>query len=264
MPAPRNALKHALAEGKMQIGLWNSFASPTASEIVGQAGYDWVLVDAEHTPNSVASLQMQLQAMNGAPSTPIVRVPVGEDATLKRVLDIGAQSVLVPMVHTSEQAAAMVRAVRYPPHGIRGVGAGMARASGYGAESDYATTANDEICLIVQAESRMAIDNIDAIAWTEGVDVVFIGPADLSADMGHLGTVDHPDVLKTIEEAGGRIRAAGKAAGILTFDTTMIKPFADMGFTFLGVGGDLALYADAVRRRAQDARAALTAQNIGG
>ncbi|NCO21171.1 MAG: 2-keto-3-deoxy-L-rhamnonate aldolase [Rhodobacterales bacterium] len=255
MPAPRNALKSALAEGRLQTGLWMAFAHPTAAEIAARAGFDWCLIDGEHAPNDVPLIQAQCQAMSGGSASVVVRVPVGDVAIIKQVLDIGVQTILVPMVDTAEQAARMVRAVRYPPHGIRGVGAAQSRATFFGEITDYIHSAADEICLIVQAETRTAIGNIEAIAATPGVDCVFIGPADLAADMGHLGNMSHPEVVAAIEGAVKKIRAAGKAAGIVTFDTTQMAHLAGLGFNFLGVGGDIACYASAVRALAQQARA---------
>jgi 4-hydroxy-2-oxoheptanedioate aldolase len=254
MPAPVNELKAALLRGEMQIGLWLGLANPVVSEIASRAGYDWCLIDAEHGPNTVTSILAQLQAMNGAPAQPVVRVPVGEAWMLKQVLDLGAQSVLVPMVDTGEQAAAMVRAVRYAPAGVRGLGSAMARASGFNAIGDYALTANQQICLMVQIESAAAVANIDAIAATEGIDVVFIGPADLSADMGFLGNAGAPEVVAAIEHAIARIRAAGKAAGIITFSEDRFAYYKGLGVTFLGVGGDVPLFSAAVRGLADRAR----------
>jgi len=257
MAAPRNRLKAQLAQGEMQIGLWLGFGSATAAEISAQAGFDWCLIDAEHNPNADAMVLAQLQAMNGAGVEAVMRVASAEDWMLKRALDLGVQSVLVPMIDTGEQAAAMVRASRYPPAGTRGMGAIQARATGYGAVSDYPTTANDQICLMVQAESRRSIENIDDIAGTEGVDVVFIGPADLSADMGYPGQPDAPEVVAAIEHAAARVRAAGKALGTITFDPARIPYYRDLGVRFLGVGGDVFCFAQAARSLSAHARAAL-------
>ncbi|WP_224824677.1 HpcH/HpaI aldolase/citrate lyase family protein [Cognatishimia sp. MH4019] len=247
MPAPANKLKEALLQGAVQKGLWMGLASPTVAELASHAGFDWCLIDAEHGPNDLLSIQNQLQAMNGAPAAPVVRVPVAEDWMLKQVLDLGAQNVLIPMIDTGEEAAKAVAACRYPPHGIRGLGSALARASGYNAISDYPTTSNDQICVMVQAESRAAIDNIDAIAGTEGVDVVFIGPADLSADMGYLGQLDAPEVEEVIAHAISRIRAAGKVAGIVLFNPDDFPRYLDMGAGFLGMGSDVTSLAASLR-----------------
>ena len=257
MPAPENALKAALAEGRVQIGCWLALASPGAAEIAASAGFDWCLVDAEHGPNDLSDVLGQLRAMRGRGTQPVVRVPVGEPWILKRVLDLGAQSVLVPMVNTGAEAAACARAVRYPPAGIRGLGAAIVRASDYNAVTDYAATANDEVCLIVQAESREAIGNIDAIAGTEGVDAVFIGPADLAADMGHIGNPAADEVVDAIAHAIGRIRAAGKAPGILAFDPAAAMRYVEAGVRFIAVGSDVTVLARGLRGLAQESRTAL-------
>ena len=247
MPAPHNPLKAALARGDVQRGLWLGLGSAAVAELASRCGFDWCLIDAEHGPNDLQRIQAQLQAMNGAPAAPVVRVPVGEDWVLKQVLDLGAQSVLVPMIDTVEQAEAAVAAVRYPPHGRRGMGAALARASGYNAIADYSVNSNAEICLMVQAESRLAIDNIDGISAVEGVDVVFIGPADLSADMGYPGRPDAPEVLDAIDHAIARIRAAGKAPGIIAFDLAEQSRYIDKGVQFLGVGADVTSLAAALK-----------------
>ncbi len=252
MPAPKNKLKAALAKGEMQIGLWLGTGQPLMAEIAATAGYDWCLIDGEHAPNDIPLILVQLQAMNGAGAAPVVRVPIGQDWILKQVLDIGVQTVMVPMVETAEDAEAMVRAVRYPPDGARGLAASMVRASNYNAIPDYAVTANDEICLIVQVESARAIENIDAIAAVDGVDVVFIGPADLSADMGFIGNADAPEVKAAVKHAVERIRAAGKAVGIIGGGDYV--EMRDLGVTFLGMAADVSLYAQAVRGLAKEAR----------
>ncbi len=255
MPAPVNKLKKALVAGEMQIGLWLGSAHPMLAEIGASAGYDWCLIDGEHGPNDLPTILAQLQAMNGAPASAVVRVPIGQDWLLKQVLDIGAQTIMVPMVETAEAAKAMVRAVRYPPGGVRGVANSMVRASDYNGVTDYLETANDEICLIVQVESRAAIENIDTIAATNGVDVVFIGPADLSADMGFTGNPDAPEVVAAIKHAVERIRAAGKVAGIIGGgDYTYLR---DIGVTFLGLGADVPILAAAVRGLAAQTRVKL-------
>ncbi|MGC9369707.1 MAG: HpcH/HpaI aldolase family protein [Paracoccaceae bacterium] len=254
MPAPRNDLKAALAEGKMQIGLWLDLGSAAVAEIAAGAGFDWCLVDGEHGPYDIAAIRDQLVAIERRGCSAVVRVPANAEWMIKQVLDLGAQSVLVPMVDTPEQARAAVRAALYAPQGARGMGAAVARASNYAAIPDYVATANAEICVMVQAESRAALDNLDAIAATEGVDVVFIGPADLSADMGYRGQLDAPEVVAAIDDAIGRIRAAGKIAGIITFDPEEFTRCRDLGLTFLGVGGDMPVLATALRGLAADTR----------
>ena len=252
MPAPENKLKKALRNGEMQIGLWLGTAHPMLAEIGATAGYDWCLIDGEHGPNDVPTILAQMQVMSGGDASVVVRVPIGQDWILKQVLDIGAQTVMVPMVETADQAAQMVRAVRYPPDGVRGMAASMVRASGYDLQPDYLDNANDEICLIVQVESAAAIENIDAIAGVEGVDVVFIGPADLSADMGYTGNMDAPEVKAAIKHAVERITAAGKAAGIIGGGDYV--EMRDLGVTFLGLSADVTVIATALRGLASDTR----------
>lgn len=256
MPASGNKLKAALARGEMQIGLWLGTAHPMLAEIAATAGYDWCLIDGEHGPNDIPTIMAQLQAMNGAGAAPVVRVPVGQDWILKQVLDIGAQTVMVPMVETAGDAEAMARAVRYPPDGVRGLAASMVRASNYNAIPDYATTANNGICLIVQVETVRGIENIDSIAAVEGVDVVFIGPADLSADMGFTGNAGAPEVVAATKYAVERIRAAGKAAGIIGGGD--YAEMRDLGVTFLGLSADVTLIASAMRNLARETRERLS------
>ncbi len=253
MPAPVNRLKAQLLDRQLQKGLWMGLASASVAEMASRAGFDWCLIDAEHGPNDLITIQSQLQAMNGAEAEAVVRVPAAEDWMLKQVLDLGAQNVLIPMIDTAEQAADAVAACRYPPDGKRGLGSALARASGYNAIPDYPATANDQICVMVQAESRAAIDNIDAIAGTEGVDVVFIGPADLSADMGYLGQLDAPEVEEVIAHAIARIRAAGKVAGIVLFNPDDFPRYIDLGISFLGMGSDVTSLAAALRDLARSA-----------
>ena len=247
MPVPKNTLKSALREGRRQMGIWLAMAHATPAEIASRAGFDFCLVDGEHAPNDLPLMLEQLRAIGNGGAHPAVRIPVGDARIVKQVLDIGFQTLVVPMIDTPEQARAMVAATRYPPEGIRGVGAAMARASGYGAIGDMITSANAEICLFVQCESRAAVENIDAIAATEGVDGVFIGPADLSADMGFPGQYGHPEVQAAIAHVAARIHAAGKAVGIIAFDEAMLRGYVGMGADFVAVGGDVALLARAIR-----------------
>ncbi len=251
MPAPINKLKAALADGQRQMGLWISMAHPTSAEIASRSGFDWCLIDGEHAPNDIPLILAQVRAMGNGAATPVVRVPVGDERLIKQVLDLGVQSLLVPMIDTPEAAARMVRAVRYPPHGIRGVGAAMARAGDFGGYENYVGTANDQICLFVQAESRKALENIDAIAATDGIDGVFIGPADLSADMGYPGNLNAPEVFAAISDAFERIAAAGKAIGILAFDEASVTAYVDLGARFVGVGGDVSILARGIRDAAR-------------
>lgn len=238
----RNAFKHNLAAGKLQIGLWSSLCSNVAAEIIGDSGFDWILLDTEHSPNEIPDLLGQLQAMQGGPTTPIIR-PAWNDAVLiKRCLDIGAQSLLLPYVQNAEEARAAVAATRYPPHGIRGVSV-AARASRYGRTPGYLGKANDEICVLVQVETRSALGELEAIAEIEGVDGVFIGPSDLAASLGHLGNPQHPDVQKAIKDAVDRLTKVGKPAGMLTGNEEEAKRYIDWGYKFVAVGADVGLLA---------------------
>ena len=251
MDMPRNSFKHAIAAGQLQIGLWSGLCSNIGAEIVSDSGFDWILLDTEHSPNEIPGLLSQLQAIGRGTATPIIR-PAWNDAVLiKRVLDIGTQSVLVPYVQNPEEARRAVAAVRYPPAGIRGVAAG-ARASRYGRITDYLKKANDEICLLVQVETRAALKELEAITRVEGVDGVFIGPSDLSASFGHIGNPQHAEVQKAIEEAARVIRSAGKGAGILTANEDEARRYIGWGYTFVAVGSDTGLLsrsADALAKK---------------
>jgi 4-hydroxy-2-oxoheptanedioate aldolase len=238
----RNAFKHNLAAGKLQIGLWSSLCSNIATEIIGDSGYDWILLDTEHSPNEIPDLLSQLQGMQAGGTTPIIR-PAWNDAVLiKRALDIGAQSLLLPYVQNAEEARAAVAATRYPPHGIRGVSV-AARASRYGRTPGYLGKANDEICVLVQVETRSALGELEAIAEIDGVDGVFIGPSDLAASLGHLGNPQHPDVQKAIKDAVDRLTKVGKPAGMLTGNEEEAKRYIDWGYKFVAVGADVGLLA---------------------
>ena len=236
---------------KVQYGLWIGLLDPIGAELGAGAGFDWVLVDAEHAPYSVRDVQTHLQAIAPYGVPALVRPAEGRTALLKQLLDVGAQTLLVPMVNTAQQARQLVRDVRYPPQGIRGLGTSMARAARWNGVDDYLHRANDEICLIVQAETQTAMDNLSAIAAVDGVDGVFIGPADLSASMGHIGHPDHPDVIDAIEAGFKTIVAAGKAAGVLALDAALAERYADKGASFIGVGVDVSLLAASLRQLAR-------------
>ena len=237
-----NAFKAALAAGKLQIGLWSSLCSNIAAEIISDSGFDWILLDTEHSPNEIPDLVGQLQAMQGSATTPIIR-PAWNDAVLaKRALDIGAQSLLFPYVQNAEEARRAVASTRYPPQGIRGVSV-AARASRYGRTPGYLTKANDEICVLVQVETGPALAQIEAIAKVVGVDGVFVGPSDLAASLGHLGNPQHPNVQKAIEDAGRRLKTIGKPAGILTGNEEEARRYIGWGYLFVAVGADVGLLA---------------------
>ena len=237
-----NSFKQALAANHTLLGLWCSLASPIATEIVGDTGFDWVLLDTEHAPNDPAHILALLQAMRGAPAEPIVRPAANDPVLIKRLMDVGARTLLIPMVDDAQQARAAVAATRYPPAGIRGV-ASAPRASRYGRTAGYHAGAADEACVLVQLETRRALTQLEAIAAVEGIDGIFIGPSDLAADLGHLANAGHPDVQAAITDAFERARAAGKPAGILTPVEADAKRYLAMGFTFVAVGSDQGLLA---------------------
>jgi 4-hydroxy-2-oxoheptanedioate aldolase len=266
MQTPINPFKQALANKQPQIGLWLGLADAYSAEICAGAGFDWLLIDGEHSPNGLASILQQAQAIAAYPgSHAIARVPVGHahvgTANIKQYLDLGIQTLLVPMVDTPEQAADIVRAMRYPQSdgkgGIRGMGG--ARASRWGRYPTYALDANAQVCLLVQAESRLALDNLDAICATDGVDGVFIGPADLSASLGYVNNPGHPAVQAAIEDAIRRIVASGKAAGILTPDEALSKHYLSLGATFVAVGLDTNLLVKATSGLANRFKSTATA-----
>jgi 4-hydroxy-2-oxoheptanedioate aldolase len=240
----RNAFKQSLRDGKLQIGLWSSLCSNIASEIISESGFDWLLLDTEHSPNEIPDLLSQLQAVQRGTATPIVRPAWNDAVMVKRILDIGAQALLFPYVQTPEEAKRAVAATRYPPQGVRGVTV-VGRASRYGRVPGYLTKANDEICVLVQVETRAALEQLEAIAKVEGIDGVFIGPSDLAASLGHLGNPQAPEVQKAIEDAGRRLKAAGKPAGILTGIDEEIRRYMGWGYQFIAVGADLGLLRNA-------------------
>lgn len=278
MQTPVNLFKQALQNKQAQIGLWLGLPDSTAAEICAGAGFDWLLIDGEHAPNDLRSILQQLQTIAGYPGVhAIARVPMGHghvgEMLIKQYLDLGVTTLLVPMVDTESQAAAVVRAARYPQpgekiedrggpaYGTRGMAG--ARASRYGRYPNYALEANTQVCVLVQAETQTALDNLDAIAAVEGVDGVFIGPADLSASMGYVGQLTHPAVLAAIEGAIARINRAGKAAGILTTDETLAKHYLELGALFVAVGLDTHLLAKHTSALASKFKPSLVTQPAG-
>ena len=247
MPAPTNTFKQALSKGEIRFGCWLGLGDPYAAELMGTAGFDWLVVDGEHAPNDLRSIIAQLQALESSSSHAVVRLPVGETWMIKQVLDGGAQTVLVPMVETAEQARQLVRDVTYPPHGDRGVGYSVSRVSRFGEIADYGTTADAEVCLLVQVENRKGLAALDDILAIDEIDGVFIGPADLAADMGHMGNAMHADVQDTIMSTLRRIRGAGKAAGILSTQDAMTDAALAAGANFVAVGADVLLLSKAAR-----------------
>jgi len=242
MEIPKNRFKSAIAEGRRQIGLWSQLTTPVATEVIAGAGFDFIVVDAEHAPNDVVSVVPQLQVIDGTETSGIVRLPWNETVLIKRFLDIGAQTLLIPFVQSAEEATRAVAAIRYPPAGVRGV-ASMHRANRFGRVKDYFQVAPAEICLLVQVETKDALDDLEAIAAVDGLDGVFIGPSDLAASMGHLGNPAHPDVQAAIMEVPARLRASGKPAGILSPIEDDARRHMEAGYVFVAVGSDLALLA---------------------
>jgi 4-hydroxy-2-oxoheptanedioate aldolase len=254
MQTPTNRFKAALADGRLQIGFWLGLAHAYSAEICAGAGFDWLLIDAEHGPQDLGGVLAQLQVIAAYPGCEaVVRVASSDPVLLKQYLDLGAQSVLVPMVDTPEQAAAVVAACRYPPQGSRGIGG--ARAARWGRYPRYVHEANAQQCILVQAETARAIANLDAIAATEGIDGVLIGPADLSASLGFPGQPGHAEVQRVILDALARIRRAGRAAGILTRDRQLALRQIEAGACFVAVGVDTLLLAAETSRLAESFRA---------
>lgn len=253
MRRPENSFKRALHAGRQQIGLWCSIPSPLTTEAVAASGFDWLLIDAEHAPNDVADILALLQATATGTAHPVVRVPWNDPVMMKRVLDVGAQSVLVPMVQSAEEARAAVAATRYPPHGIRGF-AGNVRATAFGRMGDYFTRHEEEMCVLVQVETVEALARVEEIAAVDGVDGVFIGPGDLSASMGLLNQTRHPKVVEAIEDGMRRILAAGNRPGILANDPTLARRYMAAGAVFTAVGIDVMLLVRAADELARQFR----------
>lgn len=238
----RNAFKQALSRGERQVGLWCSMGSAVAAEIVAGAGFDWIVIDGEHAPNDITTLLPQLQAMRGGTAEPVFRVPWNEPVIIKRALDVGARSLLIPFVQNAEEARLAVAATRYPPLGIRGVAVGP-RANDYGRIQNYHRNAHLDTCVLVQIETRAALREIEAVAAVEGVDGIFIGPSDLAADFGHLGNPKHAEVQAAIGEAAARIRSGGKAAGTLAGNAEDAEALFAAGYNFTAVGSDAGILA---------------------
>ena len=242
MELPVNRLKHDLREGRARIGLWSQLASPIGAEVLAGAGFDFLVLDTEHAPNELPTVLGQLQAVAGGTASAVVRVAWNDPVLFKRLLDVGVQSLLVPFVQDADEARRAVAAMRYPPHGIRGV-AVATRANRYGRVEDYLTRAHDELCLLVQLETRVALGNLESIAAVDGVDGLFIGPSDLAADLGHIGDSGHPQVRAAIDDAIRRICATRKVAGILAPVEADARHWLQLGCLFVAVGSDVGLLA---------------------
>ncbi len=251
MELQRNAFKAALKDGRLQIGLWSSLCSNVAAEVIADSGFDWILIDTEHSPNEVPDVLAQLQACGRGTATPIVRPAWNDPVLIKRYLDIGSTTLLIPFVQNAEEARRAVAACRYPPAGIRGVTT-MGRGSRYGRVADYLKRADGEIGLLVQIETGAALDVLEEIAAVDGVDGVFIGPADLSASLGQIGNPSHPAVQEAMKGAVDRLRAVGKPAGILAPREDDARRYIEWGYTFVAVGTDIGLlarHADALAKQ---------------
>ncbi len=251
LPLPKNHFKHAIAAGQQQIGLWCSLPNAFTAEIVAPSGFDWLLLDTEHSPSSVPTVLAQLQAVAPYDVSPAVRATTNDTVQIKRLLDIGAQTLFIPYVQSAAEAEQAVLAMRYPTAGVRGVSS-LTRANRFGRVENYFARAQEELCLIVQVETEAALNNLEAIAKTDGVDGVFIGPADLSSSLGHPGDQNHPAVRKAIDDAIRRIRACGKPAGILTADKAFAQHCIDIGTMFTAVGIDIMLLTRAAESLAQE------------
>ncbi|AZI35627.1 2,4-dihydroxyhept-2-ene-1,7-dioic acid aldolase [Caenibius tardaugens NBRC 16725] len=242
----KNSFKQKVAQAP-QFGLWLALADHYSAEISAGAGFDFLLLDGEHSPIDLRTILGQLQAIAAYDVAPVVRPPTDDPVLIKQLLDIGANNLLIPMVETAEQARTIVASTRYPPLGFRGVGSGIARAARWGNDPEYMQTANDNICLILQIESVAGLANLEAIAATDGVDGIFFGAVDLSASMGLLGQPNHPDVIEAIDTAMGKVQACGKFAGFLSADDAISRHFLANGANFAAVGVDALLLSNAAR-----------------
>ena len=246
MDFPINRFKHAILNGQKQIGLWSHLCSPISIEILAHCGYDWLLLDMEHSPNEVPDVLAQLQAMQGGTATPIVRPPWNDMVTFKRLLDIGVQTLLVPYIQTAEEARNAVSYTRYPPQGVRGVSVSQ-RSNRYGTVPDYFKNVNQHMCVMVQIESLAGVAAVKEIAAVDGVDCIFVGPSDLAAALGHLGNAGHPEVQAVIAQIFADAKAAGKPTGILAPLEAHARKYLEMGATFVGVGSDLGAFRSATQ-----------------
>ncbi|MGN6404239.1 HpcH/HpaI aldolase family protein [Sinomonas sp.] len=260
---PERTFRHALEQAgdhqnSAKIGLWVCSGSPLVAEIMAGSGADWLLIDAEHSPNSLESVLAQLHAVHGYPVLPMVRLPWNDVVLIKQYLDLGAQNLLIPMVNDAEQARAAVAAVRYPPHGVRGVGSALARAARWNRIPDYLARADETISLAVQIETTEAVENVKDILAVDGVDAIFIGPSDLAASMGYLGQQEHPEVVAAVERCLAAAQEAGKPAGVNAFVEATARRYIDAGARFVLVGADVAILA-----RSSEELAARFAQTAG-
>ncbi|MFG1345200.1 HpcH/HpaI aldolase/citrate lyase family protein [Xanthobacter autotrophicus DSM 431] len=254
MNAPENRFKSRLLAREVLHGLWMTLASPVAAEALSLLGHDWLMFDTEHTPLDLAGVQPLLQAAAAGGAATVVRPAWNDPVLIKRLLDMGAQTLLVPFVQTPEEARAAVAATRYPPEGVRGV-AGLTRASRFGLATDYFRVANREMCVLVQIETGAALARLEEIAAVEGVDGVFLGPSDLAASLGHLGQPGHPEVQAALEDAARRILATGKAPGILATTAVDARRYLGWGYRFVATGVDLSLLLKSAQRLLEEVAA---------
>ncbi|MCA4133360.1 HpcH/HpaI aldolase/citrate lyase family protein [Arthrobacter sp. M4] len=248
---PERTFKQALAAADRPLaGMWVCSGSPLIAELCAGAGLDWILIDAEHSPNGLESILAQLQAVHGYPVDVMVRPPFNDTVLIKQYLDLGAQNLLIPMVNSRLEAQAAVAAVRYPPHGVRGVGSSLARASRWNRIPDYLARASDTVSVTVQIESTAAVEAVEEILAVDGVDAVFVGPSDLAASMGYLGEQEHPEVRAAVERCIAAAHSAGKPAGVNAFNEATARAYIDAGASFVLVGADVALLARATEKLA--------------
>ncbi|TKI03052.1 2-dehydro-3-deoxyglucarate aldolase [Martelella alba] len=240
-PLLPNRFRQRLLQGETLIGCWCALANPITTEVLGLAGFDWLVLDGEHAPNDVTTFIPQLMALNGGHSAPVVRPPTNEPVIIKRLLDIGFYNFLIPFVESREQAERAVSSTRYPPAGVRGVSVAH-RNNNYGTVPEYFAQINDNITVLVQIESQEGVDNIDAIAAVDGVDGIFVGPGDLSAALGYLGQPNHPDVQRVIRHIFERTAAQGKPSGILAPAEADARRYLEWGSRFVAVGSDLGVF----------------------
>jgi 4-hydroxy-2-oxoheptanedioate aldolase len=264
MKTPANAFRQAIASGRPQVGLWLALADGYAAEVAATAGFDWLCIDAEHAPNSLASILAQLQAIAAYPAPAVIRLPDGNSTFIKQVLELGATSLLVPMVESVERARELVRAVRYPPRGMRGAGSGLGRSSRWGLYRDYLQRADDSLCLGVQLETVAAIDAAAAIASVDGIDCLLVGPGDLSASMGLLGQAGHADVVAQVDRAIAAVRGAGKPIGVYVGDEALARRYLAAGASFVALGSDIGLLARASRELAAGVGASIGGAPVEG
>jgi 2-dehydro-3-deoxyglucarate aldolase len=236
-----NSFKRDMIAGKRLIGCWSSLANAITTEVLGVAGFDWILLDGEHSPNDIGTFIPQLMALKDSASAPIVRPTSNNEVELKRLLDAGFYNFLVPFVESTGEALRAVRGTRYPPQGVRGVSVSQ-RSNRYGTVPEYFKSVNDHICMILQIESEKGVAAAKSIAEIDGVDCIFVGPSDLAANMGHLGNAGHPDVQKAIAKVFADARACGKPCGILAPVEADARRYMDMGATFVAVGSDLGVF----------------------